>query len=135
LKRIFKELNKISENPTIPDDPNEVFNQILTSINNINSLYLNESNKNQELTKDNSLLKHKILDLEARLTVCKNELESTKDCNDRFSQERIELTTANTTLSTALVKMKNSLITSDEERKKLKEENNSLKSQLQNQPQ
>ena len=94
----------------------------------------NEKQKNENSNHINEInsLKQTISDLETRLLVLHNELSGVKDCNERFNKEREELTTANHSLSTALMKMKKSLLESDEQRKILKEENVSLQIQLSN---
>lgn len=84
----------------------------------------------QQLLIENNSHKQTIGELETRIKVLETEKSATDDCNARYEKEREELGSAISTLRTALDEVKRQLISAEEEKKLLKEDNVRMKIEL-----
>ena len=88
------------------------------------------SRSNDELTLESANHKQHISTLETQIQCLQKEKETLEECNQKYINEREELGSAISTLRSALMEVKNNLITSDEEKKELKNENIRLRIEL-----
>jgi chromosome segregation ATPase len=92
---------------------------------------LTESAKQrQQLVLDSQTAKQTISELETQIRVLETEKASTDECNARYDKEREELGNAIVTLRSALDGMRGSLVSAEEEKKKLKIQNARLRLEL-----
>lgn len=75
-------------------------------------------------------LKRQISELETKIIVLNTENAAAKECNDRYEEERTELTNAITSLRNALKATKETLVSVESANKALKEENVQLRIKL-----
>ena len=122
---------KIIKKKLLISKPNN-FKSIISQLNEYFSIIQFEISENIKNIKQNSSqiskFTEKITDLETQIVILKTENQTNKETNERFEKEREELTNAVNTLRKALSSVKEKLIESDNENRKLKEKIN-LKNQ------
>jgi chromosome segregation ATPase len=95
------------------------------------SQMLNESAKQrQQLAMDLQGANQTISELETRVHVLEIEKATTDECNARYTKEREELGNAIMTLRSTLEEVKGTLVSAEEEKKKLKTQNARLRLEL-----